>query len=153
MGSLQGLWKSLRSHTPVEKRFCTFLNKSAFAWLTGITTSFVEGFGNASVTPRGNLACFLQGKMQTDYLYMRRPGKPVKSSLLKSEYLVSRKYQKKQGSTLLERTVLSRANILDAAKKPEPPQRAQQCMAKDGCTVACSKDGQQRSAFCSERRK
>lgn len=80
----------------------------------------------------------------------------MKSSLLKSEYLISRKYQKMQGflhsSTLLERTVLSTANILDAAKKPGPPQRAQQCMAKDGRTVAC-KDGQQHSAFCSEQRK
>lgn len=110
-----------------------------------------------SVTPCGNLASFLQGKMQTDYLSMRRPRKPVKSSLLKSEYLISRKYQKMQGflhsSTLLQHTVLSRANILHAAKKPGPPQRAQQCMAKDGRTIACSKDGQQRSAFCSEQRK
>lgn len=76
---------------------------------------------------------------------MRRPRKPVKSSLLKSEYLNSRKYQKIQGflhiSTLLERTVISRYNILDAAKKPGPPEHAQQCMAKDGHTAACSRDG------------
>lgn len=56
-------------HTAVETRFCTFLTESAFAWLPGITASSVGGFGNVSVTPRGNLSCFLQGKMQTGYLY------------------------------------------------------------------------------------
>lgn len=52
----------------METTFCTFLAKSAFAWLTGITTSFVGGFGSVSMTPCGNLACFLQGKLRTDYL-------------------------------------------------------------------------------------